>query len=188
MFIILMGAPGCGKGTQSAKLTEFLDIPHLSTGEMFRQMIQSDSPLGRRLADCVNQGKLVSDELVMELLAERLLQPDCGQGCLLDGVPRNVQQAKSLDGLLAAAGCSVDAAVEMQVPEEELLRRLMQRAKREGRSDDNAETIRSRMQIYQQETSPIVEHYRSQSKLQSINAVGSVEAVFDRVKSVLADL
>ena len=185
MFIVLMGSPGCGKGTQSVKLVELLGIPHLSTGEILRQMAQVDSPSGRELADCLNQGKLVSDKLIVQLVTERMLQPDCQQGCLLDGVPRNIPQARSLDQLLATNGRAVDVAVEMRVDEEELFTRLLRRAEQEGRSDDNSETVRRRMEVYHRDTAPILEHYRRQKKLQSIDAVGTPAAVFERIKAVL---
>ena len=185
MFIVLMGPPGCGKGTQSAKLVELLAIPHLSTGDILRQMAQVESPLGQELAECLEQGKLVSDELIVRLVADRIQQADCKQGCLWDGVPRNVPQAQSLDQVLATSGCAVDVVVAMHVAEEELFNRLLRRAEQEGRSDDNKDTIRRRMDIYNQETAPVLEHYRHQGKLKSIDAVGTPAEVFARIKSVL---
>jgi len=188
MFIVLMGPPGCGKGTQSAKLIELLGVAHLSTGDILRQMAQVDTPLGRRVAECLDQGTLVSDELIVDLVAERIKQPDCRPGCLLDGVPRNVPQAQSLDELLATSKTAVDAVVEMQVDEEELFSRLMRRAETEGRSDDNSETVRHRMAVYRRETAPILDHYRQQQKLRSIDASGTPEEVFERIEAVLVGL
>jgi adenylate kinase len=181
MYVILLGPPGCGKGTQSKRLLDLLQVPHLSTGDMLRQAKQQKSPLGLKIAECIDQGRLVSDELIMDLVAERIQRPDCQRGCLFDGIPRTIAQAESLDRLLAQRGASLAHVFELVVDGEELMRRMLERAKIEGRADDNEETIRRRMEVYASETRPLVDYYRQKGKLRSIEGSGSPDAVFQRI-------
>ena len=180
MFVILLGPPGCGKGTQSKRLIELLQIPHLSTGDMLRQAKNQKSPLGLKIAECIDQGRLVSDELIMELVAERSATRLPG-GCLFDGVPRTIAQAEALDELLAQRGAGIEHVFELVVDHEELLRRMLERAKIEGRADDNEETIRRRMEVYASETRPLVDYYRQRGKLRAIEGTGKPDEVFERI-------
>lgn len=181
MYVILLGPPGCGKGTQSKRLIDLLEVPHLSTGDMLRQAKSQQSPLGLRVAECIDQGRLVSDDLIMEIVADRIAQPDCAQGCLFDGVPRTLAQAAALDDLLAKRGAAIEHVFELVVDQEELLRRMLDRATKEGRADDNEETIRRRMEVYASETRPLVDYYGQRGKLRKIEGTGTPDEVFRRI-------
>ena len=185
MYVILIGPPGCGKGTQSRRLVQLLKVPHLSTGDMLRAARSQKSPLGRKVADCMDQGKLVSDELIMDIVADRLHKPDCGAGCLFDGVPRTIVQADSLGQMLAKSDRAIDKVVELRVDPEELMRRMLNRAKIEGRADDNEETIRHRMEVYAAETKPLIDYYEQRGKLNVIEGTGTPEEVFARISAAL---
>jgi adenylate kinase len=185
MFVILVGPPGCGKGTQSKRLTKLLGIPHLSTGDMLRAAKEKKSPLGKKVAECIDQGKLVSDDLIMDLVADRLAQPDVQSGCLFDGVPRTINQAQALDRLLKRSGRSIAHVIELQVDQTELMRRMLQRAELEGRADDNEDTIRHRFEVYASETRPLVDYYAEQDKLRVIEGMGTPDEVFERIEAAV---
>lgn len=185
MRIIFLGPPGVGKGTQSQKLVDTLDIPHISTGEMLREAIRAKTELGLKVAAQMEGGRLAADEIVVQLVRQRLAQPDCRNGYLLDGFPRTLPQAASLDLALAVDDESIDAVLNLTVDQEELFRRLMDRAKKENRGDDNEETIRRRMTVYNDMTSPLIAYYEEQGVLHRIDGIGTVEEVFDRICRVL---
>lgn len=185
MRIIFLGPPGVGKGTQSQKLVEFLNIPHISTGEMLREAIRNKTELGLKVAAQMEGGRLAADEIVVQLVRQRLAQADCRNGYLLDGFPRTLPQAASLDLGLAVDDEAVDAVLNLTVDQGELLSRLMARAKKEDRGDDNEETIRNRMKVYDDMTSPLIAYYEEQQVLYRIDGIGSIEEVFDRIKTVL---
>ena len=148
MIIVFVGPPGVGKGTQCKRLTDHLRIKHLSTGDIFRQAVKEGTPLGKQAAQYIDQGKLVPDNLVVDIVTERISQPDCREGCLLDGFPRTVEQARALDDFLAARQTAVDLVLQLDAPAEELKRRMLQRAGLEKRADDTPETIAHRMEVY----------------------------------------
>jgi adenylate kinase len=152
---------------------------------MLRQAKSQKSPLGLRIAECIDQGRLVSDELIMEMVAERVQQPDCQGGCLFDGVPRTIAQAKALDELLKKRGTGIEHVFELVVDNEELMRRMLDRAQKEGRADDNEETIRRRFEVYGSETRPLVEYYRQRGKLRSIEGTGTPDEVFGRIAACI---
>jgi len=185
MILLLFGAPGAGKGTQARRLSEFLGIPHLSTGEVLRQAIEDDTPLGHQADQYVSVGKLVPDDLVIGIVAEHLAQPDCAQGCLLDGFPRTLVQAEGLDAVLETQDSQVNLVIELSVPEEELTLRMLQRACVEGRADDSPETIAHRFEVYHSETAPVLEYYRHHGIVRSIDGTGTPEEVFERICQAL---
>lgn len=185
MIITLIGPPGSGKGTQSSRLTKQLGIPHLSTGELLREAKREGSSRSRAIAERIDAGQLVSDELIFELVDERLSSPMYQAGCLLDGVPRTLSQARMLNDLLRARGTKLDHAVALIAPQEDLVQRLLARALTEGRTDDTPETINRRMQIYDWETAPLLDYYRLHKLLRLVSAEGTPDEVFHRVMSVL---
>jgi adenylate kinase len=179
MRVVLLGAPGAGKGTQADKLAEKLQIPHLSTGELFRHNISSGTRLGLEAKRYLDAGDLVPTELTNELVDDRLTEPDTGDGFILDGYPRSVPQAQALHDMLERRGTQLDAVVEFRVPEDELLERLRAR----GRADDTDEVILNRMNVYRDETAPLLEYYRNE--LKTVDAVGTVDEVFARALRAL---
>jgi adenylate kinase len=208
MNLMLLGAPGAGKGTQSKMLQEKLGIPQISTGDMLRAAKQARTPLGLKAESYMAAGKLVPDEVVVGLIRERLSQPDVKKGFILDGFPRNVAQAESLDQLLNDMNVKVDGVVTLEVPEEELIRRLSGRRtcpkcgagyhlqfsppKVEGicdqcgghlvqREDDREETIRRRLKVYRDQTAPMIDFYKKQGVLKSVAGTGKIEEIFRRI-------
>jgi len=179
MRVVLLGAPGAGKGTQADKLAEKLQIPHLSTGELFRHNISTGTKLGLEAKRYLDAGDLVPTELTNELVDDRLTEPDTGDGFILDGYPRSVPQAQALHDMLERRGTQLDAVVEFRVPEDELLERLRAR----GRADDTDEVILNRMNVYRDETAPLLEYYRNE--LKTVDAVGAVDEVFARALRAL---
>ena len=179
MRVVLLGPPGAGKGTQAEKLSEKLGIPQISTGDLFRKNIGDGTPLGLEAKRYLDAGDLVPAELTNRLVEDRIDQPDAAEGFILDGYPRSVEQAGALKDMLAARNTKLDAVLEFQVSEDELLTRLKGR----GRADDTDEVIRNRMKVYREETEPLVEYYRDD--LKTVNAVGALDEVFARALSAL---
>jgi adenylate kinase len=177
--LVLLGPPGAGKGTQAEKLAEKLQIPHLSTGELFRQNINNRTKLGLEAKGYLDAGDLVPSELTNELVDDRLSNSDADGGFILDGYPRSVQQAKALHDMLERRGTRLDAVLEFRVPEDVLLERLKAR----GRADDTDEVILNRMKVYRDETAPLIEYYSSE--LKTVDAVGTVDEVFARALRAL---
>ncbi|MDU6337988.1 MAG: adenylate kinase [Cutibacterium granulosum] len=187
MRIILLGAPGAGKGTQAQFIMEKYGIPQISTGDMLRAAVKSGSELGKQAKDIMDAGKLVTDELVIALVKERIAQEDCRNGFLLDGYPRNMHQVQSLDEYLTEHGQALDAVVSLDVDPQLLTERLLRRAQIEGRSDDNEETIRNRMEVYTDLTQPLLDHYQKAGLLITVDGVGEIDAVRERVLAALDD-
>ncbi len=185
MRIVLLGAPGSGKGTQAAILKERLNLIHVSTGDLLRAAVAAKTELGLQAKEVMERGELVSDALVLGMLKERLQQDDAKNGFLLDGFPRNLAQAQALDELLDELGQPVDEAIQIDVEEDLIVQRIARRAELEGRKDDTAETVRTRMQVYQEQTAPVVQYYADQNKLSQVYGVGEVDEVAERILSVL---
>jgi adenylate kinase len=184
MRIIFLGPPGVGKGTQSKRLVEYLQIPHLSTGDMLRQAYLDKTEVGMLSHQYMSSGKLVPDPVILEIMGRRLDQNDCQKGCLLDGFPRTLGQTRALDEFLAQRGTPLDGVLELKVDEEEIVNRLAGR----GRDDDRPEIIRERLEHYARQTAPLVDYYRQRGLLHTINGVGTTEEVFARIKLVLEEI
>jgi adenylate kinase len=190
MRIVLLGPPGSGKGTQATLLAEALAVPAVSTGELFRSHVDRGTELGRKVAAYAAAGDLVPDDVTLALVADRLAEPDCRKGYLLDGFPRTLGQAERLRDALAADGSGLDAVVELEVGDEELTRRMSaRRVLADGawvvRDDDRPETIRHRLQVYREQTAPLVDFYAAEGLLRRVDGDGEVSAVAARVAAAL---
>ena len=177
MRVLLLGPPGAGKGTQADRIAARFQLVHLATGDLLRANVADGTPLGEVAQAYLDSGELVPDEVVVAMMLERLTQPDCKRGFLLDGFPRSVAQARALDEPLAELGTPLDAAINLEVAEEELLHRLARR----GRTDDNAQTIRNRLQVFAASTRPLLDYYEERGVLFSVAAVGMVDEVSERI-------
>jgi adenylate kinase len=183
--LILLGAPGSGKGTQGALLSTRLGIPKIATGDLLRAAVRDGTPLGLRAKQYMEQGLLVPDEIIMGLIEEVVTSPAARDGVIMDGFPRTIPQATAVDRLLAASRRRVDRVLLIDVPEEELVRRMLGRAALEGRSDDTPETIRKRLAVFREQTEPLIAHYRAQGVMTAIPGTGTVEEIADRVAGSL---
>ena len=186
MRLVLLGAPGSGMGTQAARLKEHLQVPHISTGDLLRAEVAARSPLGLQAKEVMARGDLVSDEILLGMLKERFSRDDTRGGFILDGYPRNLAQAAALDKLLAGLGQKFDAAVQLTVDNEQIIERLAGRAWAEGRSDDSPESVRHRLNVYDQQTAPVIDFYRQHGQLTVVDGVGSLDDVFTRIIETIA--
>ncbi|MFF8283801.1 adenylate kinase [Streptomyces albus] len=213
MRIVLVGPPGAGKGTQAAFLAKNLAIPHIATGDLFRANMSQGTDLGRKAKEYMSAGQLVPDEITIGMAKDRMAQPDAADGFLLDGFPRNIAQAQALDAYLDETGRQLDAVLDLEVPEDEVVRRIAGRRicrndsshvfhveykapATEGvcdvcggelyqREDDREETVRKRLEVYHSETEPIIDHYKAQGLVTTISALGAVEEVTERAMNAL---
>lgn len=178
MFVVFIGPPGAGKGTQAQRLIELLAVPHVSTGDLLRQAIAQGTQLGQQAQAYMQAGDLVPDELVLGIIGERLDDPQLSKGCLFDGFPRNVDQAAALDALLQARKTPLKMVLELRVDSEELIKRMLARK----RPDDTPETISQRLEVYQNQTAPVLNYYQSRGLLVSIDGSGTPDDVFARIR------
>ena len=185
MRIVLLGGPGSGKGTQAVLLMEELGLPHISTGVLLRAAVRAGTELGLQAKAVMDRGELVSDDIMLSLIGERLSQPDADGGFILDGYPRNIVQAGALDDLLKRLDRPVDEALQIDVDVEMMVSRIASRAAEEGRSDDSEEVVRNRMKVYTAQTAPVVDYYAHKGVLSRVLGEGSIEEVFQRMKAVL---
>lgn len=186
--LVLFGGPGSGKGTQSARLIDKYGLYHVSTGEVLRDHIARGTELGRTADEYISKGCLIPDDLMIRILDDELESHAKGKaGVIFDGFPRTIAQAHALEEMLERRGCSVDAVIGLEVPEEELVARLLNRGKESGRSDDNETVIRKRLDVYHNQTEPLREHYRTKQLYHAIDGVGVVDEIFDKIARIVEE-
>ena len=185
MNILLLGPQGSGKGTQAKRISEEYGVPHIATGDMLRTAIEADTPLGRQLKPILDSGRLVSDELMIQLIRNRLEEPDAAEGFVLDGFPRTWAQAQALDRMLREIGRDMDVVFELQTSDDVSTQRLLKRAEEESRADDTPDVIAERLATYHRETEPLVEHYRTSGNVVGIHADRSINEVFSEIQDAL---
>jgi adenylate kinase len=183
--LLIVGPQGSGKGTQGVRIAEAFGVPAISTGDMFRAAVTSGSELGNQVKAIIEAGNLVPDELTSAVVSDRLTHDDAAEGFLLDGYPRNLGQVRDLDTFLAGRGESLDAVIELSVPRDESISRLTLRAQEQGRTDDTEEVISNRLGIYERETAPILDVYRERGIVDSIDGVGSLDEIAERIVAAL---
>ena len=188
--IVIFGAPGSGKGTQSDKIIDKYHLFHISTGDVLRDNMRRGTELGKVAKGYIDQGQLVPDELIIDLLAQVLDEnkDKAADGVIFDGYPRTIPQAEALEQLLADRGTRIDAVVGLEVPDEELIKRILLRGKLSGRADDNEETARKRLEVYYNQTSPLKAYYEEQGKYLAINGMGTIDGIFDQIRKELDNL
>ena len=186
--IVIFGAPGSGKGTQSARIVEKYGVSHISTGDVLRAEIKKGSELGKVAKGYIDQGQLLPDALIIDILASVLDSLKDSRGVIFDGFPRTIPQAEALKKMLSERGQDVSVMLDLDVPEDELIDRLIKRGQESGRADDNLETIKKRLAVYSEQTSPLKDFYKAEGKYQHINGVGSMDAIFDEIASIISKL
>lgn len=212
MKIIMLGAPGAGKGTQAKKIAQEYNIPHISTGDIFRANIKEGTELGKKAQEYMDQGLLVPDELVCDLVVDRIHKDDCKNGFILDGFPRTIPQANALDQALAQNGEAIEYAIDVEVPDENIIRRMAGRRsckdcgaifhveynppKKENccdacggelilRDDDKEETVKKRLEVYHEQTAPLIDHYKEAGSLREVDGTQDINVVFEEIKTIL---
>ena len=179
--IVIFGAPGSGKGTQSERIVEKYGINHISTGDVLRAEIKNGTELGKTAKGYIDQGQLIPDELMIDILASVFDSFKDSKGVIFDGFPRTIAQAEALKKMLAERGQDVSVMVDLEVPEDELMVRLIKRGKDSGRADDNEETIKKRLHVYHSQTAPLIDWYTNEKKYQHINGLGTMEGIFAEI-------
>ena len=186
MNLVLFGPPGAGKGTQAKVLQEKRGLPQLSTGDMLRAAVAAKTPLGKQVEAILAKGDLVSDDIVIGIVGERYDQPDCANGAVFDGFPRTIAQAEALDAMLAKRNKKIDLVVELKVDEAILLGRVEQRIKSgQSRADDNPETVKQRLAVYRRDTAPLLDYYRGQAKLVTVDGMAPIESVTKAIDAAI---
>ena len=188
MRLVILGPPGAGKGTQAKRIAERFGIPAISTGDIFRANISNQTPLGIKVDAIVKSGKYVPDELTNDLVRDRLAETDCEPGFLLDGYPRTIAQVLELDTMLAVASSKLDAVLELTVNTDEVVSRLLKRAEIEGRADDTEDVVRHRMEVYAEQTAPLITLYGQRGLLVAVDGMGEIDDVTQRLNAALGPL
>jgi len=184
--IILCGAPGSGKGTQSELLVSQYGLKHLSTGDLLRNEIKEKTELGQIASGYISQGQLVPDQMIIDIIVKNIdEQPDDCKGFILDGFPRTVAQAEALESILNSRNKKSTVLIDLNVPDEELINRLLKRGESSGRADDNLETIKKRLDVYYSQTTPVAEYYKTLNKYAFVEGLGTIEEIFSRISSAI---
>ena len=183
--IVIFGAPGSGKGTQSERIVEKYGINHISTGDVLRAQIKAGTELGKTAQGYIDQGQLLPDALIIDILAHTLDSFEDSKGVIFDGFPRTIAQAEALKKMLAERGQEVSVMLDLDVPEDELMTRLIKRGQESGRADDNEETIKKRLVVYHSQTAPLIDWYKTDGKYQHINGLGSMEGIFAEIAEAI---
>jgi adenylate kinase len=186
--IVIFGAPGSGKGTQSARIVEKFGINHISTGDVLRAEIKNGTELGKTAKGYIDQGQLLPDNLIIDILASTLDSFKNSKGVIFDGFPRTIAQAEALKAMLKDRGQEVSVMLDLDVPEDELMTRLIKRGQESGRADDNEETIKKRLVVYHSQTSPLIDWYKQEGQYQHINGLGSMEGIFADIVAAIEKL
>jgi len=186
--IVIFGAPGSGKGTQSELIIAKYGLDHISTGAVLRAAIEKGTELGKVAQDYINQGQLVPDDLIIQLISNLLDEKSESKGVIFDGFPRTIPQAKALKEMLNERGTDISILIDLQVDEEELINRLLERGKISGRSDDNLDTIKARLNVYHTQTAPLADYYLNEGKHAAIKGVGGIPAIFERIDSAIQQI
>jgi adenylate kinase len=184
--LVLIGPPGSGKGTQAARMSEAFDAPTVAFGEVFNEHRESGTELGKQAAEQIEKGELVPDDVVVSMARQRLDEPDVEKGFLLDGFPRTVPQAEALEEILQERDVRLDAAIYLDVPNDVVIQRLAHRAEQENRDDDDEETVRNRLRVFDESTSPLLDYYREKGQLARVDGDGSEDEVFSRIQAALS--
>ena len=185
MQVLLLGPQGSGKGTQAKRIQSEYDLPHIATGDILRAAMANGTPLGRVVKPIYDAGKLVPDELIIDVIRDRLSQPDADDGFVLDGFPRTLAQAEALDEMLREIGKPLSAVIELHVPREVAVERMLNRSSEEGRSDDTPQAIAKRLELYQKETVPVAQHYTGTGNLVRVHGDRSIDEVWAEIQDVL---
>jgi adenylate kinase len=186
--IVLFGPPGSGKGTQSELIIDRYGLTHFSTGDMLRAELAAETELGLRAKSIMEKGELVSDEIIIGMIRNRIKREIHAKGFIFDGFPRTVAQAEALDKLLKELGMKIDVMLGLEVERQELIDRLLKRGQQQGRSDDNLATIENRIKVYGDQTTPVMDYYRTQGKYRGFNGVGSIDEIFNRLTGIIGEL
>ena len=187
MNVLLIGPPGAGKGTQGERLAQRLGIAHLAAGDLLRAEVEAGTPIGKRVADLMRRGELVPDAVIIELVRPRIVAAAAGGGYLLDGFPRSVEQAREARQIAAMSDAAPNTVIYLDVPRDELIRRILARAAIEGRPDDNPETVTKRLEVFDEATRPLIEYYRDRGLLRVVDANQDEDAVTEAILTILPD-